>query len=199
MDANRKHELARLANLAHAGAVRAAAAYSQLVAAEVVADAPSVHDPGPSATDRSDAAGDDTGGAGVFFEFEGCLDALVAILFPSAGSDRLVRSVVGIESGELDPTIVESALMEVGNILASHVASGIADALRSRLLPSIPALAARHAEAELEAWIDRGVGRDAARIESRLRGANGESMGRLVIVPIDRAAGTARSDGEARR
>jgi chemotaxis protein CheY-P-specific phosphatase CheC len=52
--------------------------------------------------------------------------------------------------------------MEVGNILASHVASGIADALRSRLLPSIPALAADHAEREFADWVARVAGAEAA-------------------------------------
>ena len=125
----------------------------------------------------------DAGTTGVFFEFEGCIDALVGILFPASSSDDLVRSIVGIESGELDPAIVESALMEVGNILASHVASGIADALHSRLLPSIPALASGHAESEFAAWVERVTGADAVHLESTLCAGDGSAVGRLVIVP----------------
>ena len=185
MDAHRKDELERLAGLTHAGAVRAAAAFSQLANAPVSALRPVVCERGEGVSARSARTREDAGTTGVFFEFEGCIDALVGILFPAGASDSLVRSIVGIESGELDPAIVESALMEVGNILASHVASGIADALHSRLLPSIPALASEHAESEFAAWVERVVGSDAAHIESALCGADGSAVGRLVIVPAD--------------
>ncbi len=183
MEAARKHEIERLAALTHAGAVRAAAAFSQLANATIGAERPVVGERGRGPAGRAESAGDDTGTSGVLFEFEGCLDALVGILFPAGASERLVRSIVGIESGALDPAIVESALMEVGNILASHVASGIADALASRLLPSIPALAADHAEREFADWVARVAGLDAMHFESRLRTADGQDVGRLVIVP----------------
>lgn len=183
MDAHQKNELERLAGLTHAGAVRAAAAFSQLVSATVSAERPIVHDRDAATSARATDAESSAGSTGVFFEFDGCLDALVGILFPAAGSERLVRSIVGIESGDLDPTIVESALMEVGNILASHVASGIADALHSRLLPSIPALAQGQAESEFAAWVERVVGSETPGVEALLTAENGEAVGRLVIVP----------------
>lgn len=184
MESAREEALERLADLTKAGAVRAAAAFAQLVGAPVAAARPVVRDGGSLAA-RAVASGsvDGDGTTGVFFEFEGCVDALVGILFPAAGSDRLVRSIVGIDSGELDPTIVESALMEVGNILASHVASGIADALHSRLLPSIPALAQGRAEAEFEAWVERVAGEPTLRIEVELVFENRDVAGRLVVVP----------------
>jgi chemotaxis protein CheY-P-specific phosphatase CheC len=185
-----KRELARLAELTHAGAVRAAAAFAQLVNAPITADRPIVHERNVTAAVEVAGRSGDVDSTGVFFEFEGCLDALVGILFPAAGSERLVRCIVGIEAGPLDPTIVESALMEVGNILASHVASGIADALHSRLLPSIPALANGHAEAEFAAWVERVVGIDSAGIEAALCDTAGQAVGRLVIVPFG-ASGTA--------
>jgi chemotaxis protein CheY-P-specific phosphatase CheC len=182
MDARHKIELERLVPLAQAGALRAAAAFAQLASEPVRAETPVV-------TGRRSAlpGGEDVdsgiGSTGVFFEFEGCIDALVGILFPASAGERLVRTIVGLETGPLDPTIVESALMEVGNILASHVASGIADVLRSRLLPSIPALAQGRADSEFDAWVERVVGVDALRIETRLTSRSGEPLGRLVIVP----------------
>ncbi len=183
MNDSRKRAIERLTELTLAGAVRAAAAFAQLANAPISA-VPTIVGPS-SRVGGSDAgpAGSDEGATGVFFEFEGCLDALVGILFPAGASDALVRSVIGIGSGPLDPQIVESALMEVGNILASHVASGIADALQSRLLPSIPALFARHAEREFAEWVGRVVGPDATLFESALRAADGSAVGRLVIVP----------------
>ena len=90
---------------------------------------------------------------------------------------------MGIESGELEPTIVESAIMEVGNILASHVASAIADRIGERLLPSIPSLAIADAQVELEAFIERAVGPEALRIEAGLSNAEGTLSGYLVLVP----------------
>lgn len=177
-----KSELERIAGLTHAGAVRAAAAFAQLVGVPVEAEQPTVL---AGAEDRGEggAAVDDAGSIGVFFEFDGCLDALVGILFPAGGGDRLVRSIVGIERGPLDSAIVESALMEVGNILASHVASGIADAMSSRLLPSIPALAEERADMAFSEWIEATLGVDAIRIESVLVADPGAMVGRLVVVP----------------
>lgn len=187
-----KSELERIAGLAHAGAVRAAAAFAQLVGVPVEAERPTIR---ATAEYREDggAAVDDPGSIGVFFEFDGCLDALVGILFPAGGGDRLVRSIVGIERGPLDSAIVESALMEVGNILASHVASGIADAMSSRLLPSIPALAEQRADTAFSAWIEATLGLDATRIESLLVADPGTTVGRLVVVPRAPAGRSART------
>lgn len=189
----RKIELEHLGGLTHAGAVRAAAAYSQLLNAPVEARLPVLGETMADGVAHAERMSLDAGTTGVFFEFEGCVEALVGILFPAGASDHLVRSIVGIESGELDPAIVESALMEVGNILASHVASGIADELHSRLLPSIPALASSHAESEFAAWVERVAGIGASYFESVLCAANGEAMGRLVIVPTADVGGA--SDG----
>ena len=189
MDEKRKNEFERLVGLTHAGAVRAAAAFSQLVNAPVAAECPVVFEAAGGGFARAQRTRLDAGTTGVFFEFEGCVEALVGILFPAGASDHLVRSIVGIESGDLDPAIVESALMEVGNILASHVASGIADALHSRLLPSIPALAPNHAESEFAAWVERVAGVDTAHFESILCTPNGDPVGRLVIVPTAEIGG----------
>ena len=114
---------------------------------------------------------------------DGCLDALVGILFPGAASEALVRRIVGIDTGQLEAPLIESALMEVGNILASHVASAIADTLHSRLLPSIPSLAMEDGESAFSAYVEDRVGAVALRIESRLRDESGELHGRLVLVP----------------
>ncbi|MEZ4333419.1 MAG: chemotaxis protein CheC [Myxococcota bacterium] len=195
MESTDSQDIERLVELTHAGAVRAATAFGQLANAPIEVGTPIARDGQTirggsigSSDSHSARAGAMPAVTGVFFEFEGCLEALVGILFPAEGCERLVRGVVGIESGTLDPMIVESALMEVGNILASHVASGIADALRSRLLPSIPALAPEGADVEFDAWVDRIVGREALRIEAELTLATGEAVGRLVVVPTGRAA-----------
>ena len=173
-----KTELEALTSLAHAGAVQAAEAFAQLVGQGIEALDPIVAYGGSSATVGDPAA------TGVFFELEGCLDAIIGIVFPARSSDALVRRIVGIETGELEPPIIESALMEVGNILASHVASAIADRLGERLLPSIPTLAMSHAQTELETFIERAVSPEAPRIESGLANADGTLSGYLVLAPV---------------
>jgi chemotaxis protein CheY-P-specific phosphatase CheC len=183
MHPTHKAEIDRLAELANIGAEQAASAFAQLVGRAIRTEVPIVIDADNSAgVARSDEK-TASWSTGVFFEFEGCLEALVGILFPGNASEALVRRIVGIESGELAPGVIESALMEVGNILASHVASGIADALKSRLLPSIPSLAMDNAEEALRSFIDGIAGPDALRIESAFSDDVGELSGRLILVP----------------
>lgn len=177
MERDEKHDITRLTELAHVGASQAAEAFAQLVGQPITAVAPIVSDAGPSS-----GVGDPEA-TGVFFELEGCLDAIIGIVFPGRASDRLVRQIVGMESCELEPTIVESALMEVGNILASHVSSAISDRLGERLLPSIPSLSTANAEIELEVFIERVVGESAMRIESGLANEDGGLRGYLVLAP----------------
>ncbi|HIF91733.1 MAG: chemotaxis protein CheC [Myxococcales bacterium] len=187
MRSSQKSELERLVGLTDVGAARAAEAFAQLVGEpilireSVVLEGETGHDCGSVSSDGDNNNADWS--TGVFFEFEGCLDAIVGILFPGASSEALVRRIVGIESGELEPPVIESALMEVGNILASHVASGIADALESRLLPSIPSLAMEGAELAFDELIERTVGANALRIESALHDEAGTCRGWLVLVP----------------
>jgi chemotaxis protein CheC len=183
MESRRKTEIDRLTELAEVGAGHAASAFGRLVGRAIRTEVPVVVRGEPAKASSSSGDDDSCWSTGVFFEFEGCLDALVGILFPGAASEALVRRIVGIEAGELAPQVIESALMEVGNILASHVASAIAHKLGSRLLPSIPALAMQGAEEVLQSFIENAVGRDALRIESVLSDETGQLRGRLVLVP----------------
>jgi len=187
MNAARKAEIERLARLANVGAERAAEAFAQLVGQPIRVLDSIVFEGQASNESSSPGEGDSSWSTGVFFEFDGCLDALVGILFPGAASEALVRRIVGIESGELAPAVIESALMEVGNILASHVASGIADALGSKLLPSIPSLAMEGAEEAFRDLVENVVGGtvegEGLRIESALLDEAGALRGRLVLVP----------------
>jgi chemotaxis protein CheY-P-specific phosphatase CheC len=190
MNSRDKTEIDRLAELANIGAGHAAGAFAQLVGRTIWTDVPVLvggkgddhESPRPVLADEP-AVSIDHWSTGVFFEFDGCVDALVGILFPGAASETLVRRIVGIDSGELAPSVIESALMEVGNILASHVASAIADTLHARLLPSIPTLAMEGAENAFSAWIEGRVGSQALRIESGLHDESGGLRGRLILVP----------------
>jgi len=189
-----KAEIDRLGELANVGAGHAANAFAQLVGRAIRNEVPVVIEGEPVGAPASDAEATGDGSTGVFFEFEGCLDAVVAILFPGRASELLVRQIVGIESGELEAPVTESALMEGGNILASHVASAIADTLGSRLLPSIPQLEMAHAEQALDRYIADTVGQDSLRIESAFSDASGELRGRLVLVPTRWPAASLAAD-----
>ena len=103
MSDEREIEIERLAALAQVGARRAADAFAQLVDQPIWVSEAVVID-GAAETDIVlDNPEDSSWSTGVFFEFEGCLDGLVGILFPGAASESLVRRIVGIESGELAP------------------------------------------------------------------------------------------------
>jgi chemotaxis protein CheC len=177
-------ELDRLAELANIGAGHAASAFSSLTDRTIRMDVPRIYEMGgmaPSHMALEDV--EEEWSTGVFFEFDGCLDAVVGILFHAPASEAVVRRVVGIDVGDLAPHVIESALMEVGNILASHVASAIADTLGERLLPSIPTLAMNHAEAELGALVSHRKADHPIRIECHLRDDTGELSGLLVLIP----------------
>lgn len=174
--------LDRLQELTSIGAGHAATAFSQLTGQPFWMGVPHVTK-GDEGALAPQMLTEQTWSTGVFFELEGCLDATLGLLFHADASEAVVRRVVGIDEGEIAPTWIESALMEVGNIIASHVASAIADTLGERLLPSIPSLAMNHAEQALAQLLVDGPGLDALRIECRLMGGEGRLGGLLVLVP----------------
>ena len=87
--------------------------------------------------------------AGLFFELSGDTTGFMQILFEQASALALVDILMGREVGssatlsEMD----ESALMEIGNILASAFADAWAELLGITLLPSPPTFAFDRAEA----------------------------------------------------
>jgi chemotaxis protein CheC len=180
-------ELDRLQELANIGAGHAATAFATLAGRRIWMGVPRTCKlgglPFAGAPTRVGTVGGHEWSTGVFFEFEGCVDALVGILFQASASEEVIRCIVGMDEGELPPHIIESALMEVGNILASHVASAIADTLGERLLPSIPTLAMNGAENELEALLSHRSGHHPIRIECELMDEEGGIGGLLVLIP----------------
>ena len=171
-------ELDQLRELTSVGAGHAASAFSQLTGRTIEMRPPELHrDPGWPAS-----AGDDWS-SGVLFEFEGCLGAVVAILFRQSVRDVVVRQMLGQLSGPLLRESIEAVIMELGNILVSRVASAIADTLGERLLPTIPVLAFEDATAQL-AGLCASRGMDAsARIECEFADRLGELGGLLILIP----------------
>jgi len=123
--------------------------------------------------------------AGVLFQLEGCLNAWVALLFRAEHCDALVERMMGESPKTLGPLALESTLTEVANILASHVASGIADALGERLLPSVPTLISDGAAAQLDAFLRERANASAPRYSCELAESAGPLGALLVLAPSE--------------
>ena len=74
----------------------------------------------------------------VIFEMEGAVGGLVGIFLPSAAREHMVSVLVPEEENE--SSVIESALLEAANIVASQAVSAIADFLDDRITLSIPVL-----------------------------------------------------------
>jgi chemotaxis protein CheC len=171
-DAPRTDDLDRFCELAELGAGLACDALGRLLEAEIRHRPPSLHE----TTDLTSA---DRWSTGVVFEVAGDVDGLVAIILPAASAENAIERMLG--RSDAPDEIAESALRELGNILASHAVSAMADALAATVMLSVPTLAMRDAGTVLGSLIaDRGA---AARIEVELCGTDGDAAALLIFVP----------------
>ena len=170
----RAHTMKR-GELARLGAENAESAFSLLVDRSIVMGEVVV-EPGPPHGDPLSSEWE----CGVMFELEGAFEAWVALLFRAPQRDALVERMLGDQAASMGGIAIESALMEVANIVASHVASGIAEALGERLLPSVPMLAVTEAAAQLDEIL-RGEAEIAERWRCELSDLEGELGGLLVL------------------
>jgi chemotaxis protein CheC len=184
----REVDVDRVRELTNIGAGHAATAFARLVGRPCQMRVPTVR------LLRAEAAAlpfvvnlrDDErqGMTGIFFEIEGGLGGIVAILFSPASRDQLVEHLTGTPTDQSSPAVTQSALREFGNILASHVVSPMADALGVAILPSIPVLAMEDALEVLGSLIGlRQKGRPALRIETEISDRRKEFQSLLVFVP----------------
>jgi chemotaxis protein CheY-P-specific phosphatase CheC len=119
---------------------------------------------------------------GLLVEVQGAVGGLVALLLTRDTRDALLKTLLG--DGEEPPDAAESALRELGNIVASQAISAMAAGLRGRLLPSVPTLASRNAESALAAALRRrGIGSSSLRFESLLRDPRTGLRALLVVAP----------------
>ena len=176
-------EIDRLCELTNIGAGHAATAFSQLAGRPIWMRVPRcTHDPAQGSLAVA-ATADADWPCGVFFEFEGGLAGVVGVLFREPMRESLARTLLGQSNAPHSASEVESAVMEVGNILVSQVASAIADTVGDRIVPSIPTLSMQHAEQKLEAMARRRCGGEPIRIECELTDDAGEIGGLLVLFP----------------
>ena len=120
---------------------------------------------------------------GIFFDVEGGLGGVLALLFPRASREPIVRALLAT-GGAVLRDAEESALRELGNMLVSHAVSAMADTLGTRVLPSIPVLAMEDALSALGSLVAmRYAGGAALRVETEISDAEGRYRGLLVYVP----------------
>jgi chemotaxis protein CheC len=181
----------RVRELGSIGAGQAANVFAQLVGRSIWMQSPAVRGRSTRPLAHELKAWD----TGIFFEVDGGLGGLVAVFFSVRSRDNLLRLLVGERSveepnpEEKEEAVAalrheeESALREVGNILASSVVSAIADVLETRVLPSIPTLAVEGAGAVLQSLL-AARGSDAGlRIETEIFDSEDELRCLVVLVP----------------
>lgn len=169
-------ELDRLCELANVGAGHAAGALARLIGCPVRMDPPRLRIAARGGNGAAAALGAAT--SGVFFEVEGAMGGTLGVLFPPRAREALLEALVGDPDPHSEEA--ESALREVGNMLASHALSAVADLVGERVLPSLPVLADEAAGAVLASRQARG---EPVRIESRLVDASGGLRSLLVWIP----------------
>ena len=184
----RAADVDRVRELASIGAGHAANAFAALLGRTCSMRVPTVR---VLPAERMDAPfvanvrdDDRAGMVGVFFEVEGGLGGVLALLFSRAMRDRLIEQLAGAPGKQVPPETAESALREVGNILASHVVSAISDTLGVAVLPSIPLLALEDAPSAFASLVAlRQAERAALRIETEISDRHGDLRALLVFVP----------------
>jgi chemotaxis protein CheC len=175
-------ELDRLCEMANVGAGHAATALARLVGRPIQMSVPCVR-MGSSST-RAPAVED----AWIFFEVQGGMGGALVLRLPRLARQTLVEQLVGSDATAAH---AESALREVGNILASHALSAVADLVGGRVLPSLPSLVFDATGPALAAWRARAAGRVC--IETHLVDAAGRAHVELVWIPAEVPGEAARA------
>jgi chemotaxis protein CheY-P-specific phosphatase CheC len=135
----------------------------------------------PVFREAEEYSADDSWSTGVIFQADGELSGLIAILLPSASREVVAERLVRFEDAGDPHQTVESALRELGNIVASHTMSAIADRLGGRILLSVPLLVMEEAAGAFASMLrDRSADRC---VECELTDSANEIQVRLVFVP----------------
>jgi chemotaxis protein CheY-P-specific phosphatase CheC len=169
-----------LLELTGIGASHATRALSAILNREFVASAPRVRD-------GSDYRRDGRWRTAVIFEADGEVSGLVAILLTAPIRDSVANRLLAENDLSDRDTALASALRELGNIVASHTISAIADTLGSRILLSVPLLIMEDAGHAFASLLDqRGAPQC---VESELSDSARILKARLLFIPLTKGEG----------
>ena len=169
-----EEERERLYELTSIGASHAAMAFTLLLHRAIAPTAPVFRE-------IDEYCADDSWSTGVIFQADGELSGLVAILLPTASRDLIAERLMHPDDPEGCHNAVESALRELGNIVASQTMSAIADRLGGRILLSVPLLVLEDADTAFVSMLrERGAERC---VECELTDSAREIQVRLVFAP----------------
>jgi chemotaxis protein CheY-P-specific phosphatase CheC len=185
-----ERQLDRMRELASIGAGHAANSLARLLGRPIWMGVPKLH---PLNQDRVPVASQaiaEEGGSGVFFELEGGINGMVALVFTAQSIAPLVRKMLG-DDADISNEASRSVMREIGNILVSSHASAMADTLGTRILPSVPLLT----EEDLPKALTAAIGFRAHEsmgfvIESELFDAEGEVRTFLLMMASAGAGGS---------
>ena len=167
-------EREQLYELTSIGASHASMAFTLLLHRAVASSVPQF-------VELDEYSPDDTWKTGVIFQADGDLTGLVGILLPAHSCDIVSERLVHDEDSENHDHVIESALRELGNIVASHTMSAIADRLGGRILLSVPVLVMEDADSAFASMLhDRGAEHC---VECDLTDAESEIHVRLIFAP----------------
>ena len=163
-----------LYELTSIGASHASMAFTMLLNRAIAPTAPVFRE-------ADEYGADEAWSTGVIFQADGELSGLVAILIPIASRDVIEERLIRWEEYGDSHQTVESALRELGNIVASHTMSAIADRLGGRILLSVPLLVMEDADAAFASMFrERGAERC---VECELTDSARDIHVRLIFVP----------------
>ncbi len=179
-------QLDALREIGNVGAGNSATALSQIINHRIDMNVPEVSI--VPLTDVPDlVGGPDVMVAGVFLRVYGAAPSNILFLLPQESAFYLVDMILGKKRGETQTLdfMDESALMEIGNILAGAYLNALFNLTKLSLLPSIPALAMDMAGAILSVvLIQLGqMGDHALVIETEFQADEDGIKGHFFLVP----------------
>ena len=185
LDPDRMAEaLERVSDLAATGASQAAAVLAQIMDRPFDPRVPTVR---VLQSERADTPFVGTTAEdveiGIFFEVDGGLGGILALLFSRATAKRVLVAMAG-GHGRLPQDMLDSALRELGNMVISHVVSAMGDNLGVVVVPSIPVLAPEDPVGVLSSLIAlRRPEEPSVRVETEVSDRHRDVRALLVFVP----------------
>lgn len=184
-DSVRARAVDRLRELASIGAGHACGALATLLGRPFVMGVPEariVSAGSAGAPFDTPSLGDERADCGVLFEVSGGPAGALALLFAPSARAALLERLLGKDAAVTSHA--ESALREVGNIVASHALSAIGELTGSAVLPSPPHFVAAGAAAEFARRLaERAAGEPVLQIAVELSDRAGEVRALLVWAP----------------